>query len=463
MLRTGCRAGLWRFHEQTRRTLTAARRHVDLFCLSLLFSAALHGEVRVLKGFTLIDGTGRPAAPNSAVIIDSGRIVWVGRAADLKAPAGAETVDLSGKFVMPGIINLHGHLGNTVGLDQDPKLYTRASVENDLKTYASYGVTTMLSLGLDKDLIFDLRDQQRAGRPSMARVYTAGLGLVFKGGFGGGISLPGVPSPMIGEVKDVEPAVVEQARKKVDVLKFWTDDNYGAAKRMPYDICKAIIDSGHKHGLPVIAHVFYLEDAKRLADDGIDAFAHSVRDKAVDSALVDSMKRHGTWLASATLSREYALLSYAKTPAFASDPFFTRGVPANILKTISSPEYQKKVASDPNLNQYPVKLAIAKKNLKALADAGVRYGIGTDTGVPGRFMGYFEHVELELMVEAGLTPMQVIVAATKSGAEFLRAKDLGTLEPSKWADLIVLNSDPLKDIKNTRTIESVYIAGNKVR
>ena len=175
------------------------------------------------------------------------------------------------------------------------------------------------------------------------------------------------------------------------------------------------------------------------------------------------MKRHGTWLASATLSREYALLSYAKTPAFVSDPFFTRGIPANILKTIKSAEYQKQAASDPHMRQYPLTLAIEKKNLKTLADAGVRYGIGTDTGVPGRFQGFFEHVELELMVEAGLTPMQVIVAATKSGAEFLKAKDLGTLEPSKWADLIVLNADPLKDIKNTRAIESVYIAGNKVR
>jgi len=419
--------------------------------------------VRLLKGFTLIDGTGRPAAPNSAMIVDNGRITWVGRVADLKAPAGAETVDLTGKFVMPGIINLHGHLGNAVGLEQDPKLYTRASVENDLKTYASYGVTTMLSLGLDKDLIFDIRSQQRAGRPTMARVYTAGLGLVYKGGFGGGISLPGVPTPILGEVKDVEPAVAEQANKKVDIIKFWTDDNYGAVKRMPYDIAKAIIDSAHKHGLRAIAHVFYLEDAKHLADDGIDAFAHSIRDKAVDSALIDSMKRHGTWLASPTLSREFALSSYSKTPAFASDPFFTRGIPADILKTIKSPEYQKKVAADPHLAQYPVKLDIEKKNLKALADAGVRYGMGTDTGVPGRFHGYFEHVELELMVEAGLTPMQVIMAATKSGAEFLRAKDLGTLEPSKWADLIVLNADPLKDIKNTRTIQSVYIAGNKVR
>jgi len=438
------------------------RKHGIVFCLWILLGSSLHGEVRVLKDFTLIDGTGRPAVAHSAMIIDNGRIRWVGPVAQLQVPAAAEVVDLAGKFVMPGLINLHGHLGNTVGLRQDPSLYTRQSVENDLKTYASYGVTTMLSLGIDKDLIFGLRDEQRAGRPSMTRVYTAGLGLVYKGGFGGGLSLPGVPTPLIGSVAEVEPAVAAQAAKHIDMLKFWTDDNYGTVKRMPYDIAEAIIKSGHKHGLKVIAHVFYLEDAKRLADFGIDALAHSVRDQPVDKALIDSMKRHGTWQAASTLSREAALFAYVKTPTFAMDPFFTRGIAPDVLKQLTSPEYQKNVAADPNLKKYPVVLDIEKKNLKALADGGVRYGMGTDTGVPGRFQGYFEHVELELMVSAGLTPMQAIVAATRSGAEFLGAKDLGTLETSKWADLIVLGRDPLADIKNSRTIEAVYLAGNKV-
>ncbi len=430
--------------------------------LILLSALSLSGEVKVLRNFTLIDGTGKSPAASSAMIIDNGRITWVGPVAQLKVPASAVVTDLTGKFVMPGIINLHGHLGNTVGLVQDSNLYTKESVEHDLKTYASYGVTTVLSLGIDKDLIFDIRDRQRAGRPSETRVYTAGLGLVYKGGFGGGLSLPGVPTPIIGAVSEVDPAVAQQARKKADFLKFWTDDNYGAVKRMPYDISKAIIETGHKYGLRVIAHVFYLEDAQHLVDQGIDALAHSIRDKPVDSALIASMKRHNTWLAAPTLSREDALFAYLKTPAFASDPFFTRGVSPDVLKTITSPEFQKKAAADPNISHYPETLKIGMKNLKALADAGVRYGMGTDTGVPGRFQGFFEHVELELMVQAGLTPMQAIVAATGSGAEFLKAKDLGTLEPSKWADLIVLGKNPVTDIKNTRTIEAVFLAGNKV-
>jgi imidazolonepropionase-like amidohydrolase len=417
-------------------------------------------DVRVLRGFTLIDGTGGAPAPNSAMVVDAGRITWIGPASSLKAPAGADVVDLTGRFVMPGLIDLHGHFGITVGMTQDARQYSRQTVEHDLKTYASYGVTTVLSLGLDDDLIFNIRDEQRASRPTMTRVYTAGQGFASAGGIGGAISFPGVKGAVFNSVSDVEPAVAEQARKHVDLVKFWTDDNFGTAKRMPDDIAKAIIDSAHRHGLRAVAHIFYLEDAKRLTNFGVDALVHIVRDQPVDQELISSMKRHNTWQAASTLSREVALTAYAKTPDFIADPFFTRGVTPDVLNILRSPQNQQKAASDPNLAKYRQSLAIGKKNLKALADAGVRYGMGTDTGVPGRFQGYFDHLELQEMVEAGLTPMQVIVAATRSGAEFLKAKDLGTLQVGKWADLIVLAKNPLDDIKNTRTITDVYIAGH---
>jgi imidazolonepropionase-like amidohydrolase len=182
----------------------------------------------------------------------------------------------------------------------------------------------------------------------------------------------------------------------------------------------------------------------------------------VDQELIDSMKRNNTWMAAATLTREVALSAYAKTAPFLSDPFFTRAVSPGVLSTLQNPDYQKKIASDPYFPRHAESLAVGMKNLKALADGGVKYGIGTDTGVPGRFQGYFEHMELEQMVQAGLTPMQVLVAATRSGAEFLNAKDLGTLQTGKWADLIVLSRNPLNDIRNTRSITDVYIAGNKL-
>ena len=179
--------------------------------------------------------------------------------------------------------------------------------------------------------------------------------------------------------------------------------------------------------------------------------------------LVSAMKARGTWLVSATLAREAAMFAFATPDAMLSDPFFTRAVPANVQALMRTPEYHQRLTSDPQFKNYPRYLENAQKNLKRLADAGVKYGFGTDTGPPGRFGGYGEHWELALMVEAGLTPGQAITAATRSGAEFLGAKDLGTLERGKWADLIVLAANPLDDIRNTRRIDTVYVAGNKVQ
>jgi imidazolonepropionase-like amidohydrolase len=418
----------------------------------LLFATSLVAEVKVLKNFTLIDGTGNAPVPHAAMIVDNGRIQWVGPAARLKAPPSAEIIDLQGKYVMPGIIDLHVHLGATVGLSQNEKYFTPENVEKDLRTYDSYGVTTVLSMGTDKDSIFKIRDAQRAGRPRETRIYTAGQGFVFKGGYGG---LEGV-NQGIATVAEVEPAVAAQAAKHVDVIKLWMDDHLGTKKKMPYDMAQAIIESAHRHHLRVVAHIFYLQDAKQLVDYGVDGLAHSVRDKPIDGAFIDDMKKHGTWQMAATLSREGSMFVYGQTPAFANDPFFTRSISAEVVAKLKNPEYQQTIRSDPDF------LRTAEHNLKTLADAGIPYGMGTDSGPPGRFPGYFAHWEMELMVQSGLTPMQVITAATGSAASFLHAKDLGTLEVNKWADLVVLNQNPLDDITNTRSIDAVYIAGNRV-
>ncbi len=432
-------------------------RRLSSSSLALLLVAGLHGEVKVLKNFTLIDGTGGPPLEHAAMIIDNGRIRWIGPEAELKSPASAETIVLTNRYVMPGIINLHGHIGNTVGLKQDASFFTRENIERNLKTYASYGVTTVLSMGTDQDLIFKIRAEQR-GRPLMTRVYTAGQGFVFKGGYGG---LAGV-TPGVATVAEVEPAVAAQAEKHVDIIKLWVDDHLHTQKKMPYDIAGAIIESAHRHQLRAAAHIFYLEDAKRLTEFGVNGLAHSVRDKPVDDELIAQMKKHGTWQMAATLTREASMFIYAGTPPFADDPFFTRGVPSSVVQTLKSPAYQRTISQDRDFPEYRGFFETAKRNLKKLVDAGIPYGFGTDSGPPGRFPGYFEQWEMELMVDAGLTPMQVITAATGSAARFLQAKDLGTLQAGKWADLIVLDRDPLADIHNTRTIHAVYIAGNAV-
>jgi imidazolonepropionase-like amidohydrolase len=420
-------------------------------------------ETKVFQGFTLIDGAGRQPLANAAMIVQDGRIRWVGPKSALKAPSGAETLDLSGRFVMPGIINLHGHLGNTRGLVQDPKNFTRENLEQNLRTYASYGVTAVLSMGSDQDLVYAARSEQRAGRPRTTRIFTTGRGFTGKAGYPTAApGMAGVPF----EIETVEQArrnVAALADRKVDAVKIWVDDHLGRERKIPIDLSKAIIDEGHKRGLKVAAHIFYLKDAQELVENGLDGLAHSVRDAPVDDALISAMKKRGAWQAAATLTRELSVFVFAESPAWLDDPFFTRSVSPDVIATLKSAEYRKRVASDPDFAKLPGFLETAKRNLKRLVDAGVKVGFGTDTGPPGRFPGFFEQLEMQLMVEAGLTPMQVIQTATKNAAEFLgESKNLGTLEAGRWADLIVLNKNPLEDIRNTRSIEQVFIAGNRI-
>jgi imidazolonepropionase-like amidohydrolase len=419
-------------------------------------------SVLVLRNFTLIDGRGGPPAANSALVATDGRITWIGPAAQLKAPPGATVRDLAGTYVMPGLINLHGHVAESDGVVQDPvKFFTRQEVEADLRLYARYGVTSVASLGTDQPLVYTIRSEQRRGRPTMARIFTAGRGFTVKDGFPTNVgNVPGVPYEP-SQPGEVAAQVNELASRHPDVVKIWVDDRFGDFKKTPIEISRPIIQTAHKHNLKVVAHVFYLEDARQLAAAGIDALVHSVRDKAVDAELIQSMRKNGTWLVP-TLFREAATFAFAEPDKFLNDPFFTRGVSPRMQAVLKSPEYHKALTSDKYFPNYPRYLQTAKENLKRLADAGVRIGFGSDTGVLTRFEGYGEHWEMELMVEAGLTPMQVITAATKDSAEFLGQKDLGTLERGKWADMLIVGADPLADIKNTRRIESVYVAGNRV-
>ncbi len=410
----------------------------------------------VLKNFTLIDGTGRAPSAGAALVLHDGRVAWAGSAAKVKALKGAQVVDLTGRYVMPGLVNLHGHVGNVVGLTQDPKFYTRENVEKNLRTFAAYGVTSLLGLGTDQDLIFKIRDEQRSGRPQYTRVFTAGRGFTTRGGLGGveGVTFfPATAAEIPGEV-------AELAAQKVDIVKLWVDDRLGHARKIPPEISAAILESARRNHLRTAAHIFYLEDARRLVEGGVSMLAHSVRDRPVTPAFAAEMKERGV-VQVPTLTRELSTFVYAHPPAFLDDPFFTRAVPPEIIATLRSKAYQDRIAADPDLAKYPGFLDMAKKNLKTLFDAGVKIGFGTDTGPPGRFFGYFEHLELELMVEAGLTPMQAIHAATGTSGAFLDA-GIGTLEPGKWADLLVLARDPLADIKNTRSLEAVYIAGRRL-
>ncbi len=440
------------------------RREI-LFAAAICLVAGYAGaETTVLENCTLIDGTAKAPVEKAALVMTDGRIAYAGPMSEMNAAAGANRIDLTGKYVMPGIINLHGHLAMTDGLSQSPSNFTRANLEKQLATYAAYGVTSVVSMGTDQDLVYQVRAEQRAGRPSLTRIFTAGRGFTGKAGYP--TSAPGMEGvPFEVETRaQVAKAVAQLADKKVDIVKIWVDDHLGREPKIPMDMCRAIIENAHKYRLKVAAHVFYLDDAKRLVAAGLDGLAHSVRDRPVDDELIRLMKKNGAWQAAPTLTREVSTFVYAKPHPFLDDPFFVRSASKKVIATLQSAAYREKMQADPDLDKYEAFFETAKKNLNALARAGVNIGFGTDTGPPGRFPGFFEHWEMELMVASGLTPMQVIQAATARSAGFLGVSDdLGSLEKGKWADLIVLDKDPRDDILNTRSLSMVFIAGNRVR
>lgn len=434
----------------------------------MAFSAPALAESTVLKNVTVIDGTGAAAKPNSAIVMTDGKIAYVGPMAALKAPAGAREVDLSGKFVMPGIIDSHVHLGMMKGTVQDEKYQTPENVQADLKQYAAYGVTTVQVLGTDKDFVLDMRNQQRKSRPTMARIFSAGQGAVIKGGYGG---LVGVTNP-ISTPEEGRKLVDEQAAKGVDFIKLWVDDERKTIPvKMPPAVSAAIIDEAHKHHLRAVAHVFYLADAKELIREGINGFAHMVRDQPVDDELLSMMKAKGVWMVSSTLSREMAY-SLAIMP-WLNDPFFTRGVTPETLTQLKAPAREKAVVLGPTRFPglpYEKKvffdmdrtLVQALENYQAMVKAGVETGMGTDSGPNGRFPGFNAHEEMQMEVMAGRSPIDAIKSATSDNARWLGDKTVGSIETGKWADLVVLEKNPLDDIRNTETIASVYIAGNSV-
>jgi imidazolonepropionase-like amidohydrolase len=257
-------------------------------------------------------------------------------------------------------------------------------------------------------------------------------------------------------------AVDAVADRNPDFIKIRVDDNLGTAQKMKPEVYRAVIDQAHVRGLRVAAHVYYLADAKALLEAGVDYLAHSVRDRDVDARLIELMKARNVCL-SPTLTREMSTFVYESRPAFFDDPSFRREVDPAVIAALEDPVRQEEIRKNRAAQTYKKQLEVARRNVKALIDAGVRLASGTDSGPPARFQGYFEHLELEELVKAGLTPMQAIVAATGDAAACIGIGDrVGTLQPGLAADLIVLGKNPLEDIRNTRTIESVWIAANRI-
>jgi imidazolonepropionase-like amidohydrolase len=360
----------------------------------------------------------------------------------ISVPAGATVVDISGKWIIPGLVEAHAHVSGYWAPEavSDP----RARIEEELGLYARYGVTTVNSLGDEPPSARQVRDAQNTPLLRRARLAFAG------------------PVITAANPEEARAAVAENAAAGVDWMKIRVDDNLGTTEKMPWETVQAVLDATHERGLRLATHLFYLDDAKRLLRMGTDLVAHSIRDAEVDDEVIELLRETGTCYVP-TLTREVSAFVYGDRPDFFDDPFFQEGAKEGEVERVSDPAFMLDVRQSEAAARYREGLEQAKRNLELLYDAGIPIAFGTDAGPPGRFPGYFQHMELDLMVEAGLTPEQALASATRVAASCIGIPDVGTLEPGKWADLLVLGANPLEDIAATKTVEKVFIAGNELR
>ena len=406
------------------------RRRMNVIAFAATVAMALHGGsaapalgqapatgITVFEGARLIVGNDSVPIENATLVVDGTRIAQAGRAADIRAPAGAGRVSLAGKTVMPMLIDTHVHLSPS-----------RELLMRDLRRRAYYGVSAALSLGTDN---YELLDMRGHTVPGAARFFSAGRGITMPEP--GRITVP----HWITTEAEGRKAVQDLAAQKVDIVKIWVDNRGGKYRKLTPEIYGAIIDEAHNRGLRVTAHIFDLEDAKGLIRAGIDAFAHGVRDQDIDDELVAMFRQRPSLILTPNLP--------------------DRGVQTDLSwlrPGLPEADFEKLEKANTDRPAAQRLFGIQARNLARLNAAGVRITLGTDGNRP-----WGPHEEMADMVIAGMTPMQVIVVATRNSAEFLRIADAGTLQAGKSADFIVLDANPLDDIAATRRISSVYLRG----
>jgi imidazolonepropionase-like amidohydrolase len=423
------------------------RRSLTTVCTMVAVGVALAAQPRsnavVFEGARVIGG-GAAAIEDASVVVQNGRIAAVGPGPAVRVPPGATVVDLRGKTVMPALVDAHSHLGYTdvrTGITSSAS-YTRDNLLDQLRRYAWYGIAATMSLGLDRgDLPYQLR---ASPLPGAALFLTAGRGIAMPNA---GPNADYWKDAAYGVTTEAEAraAVRELAGKKVDIVKIWVDDRNKTVTPLPPSLYRPIIDEAHSRGLRVVAHVFYLADAKELLRAGIDGFAHGIRDLEVDDEIMTLFKqRPGV----------FVIPNLPDTPPSIADlAWLSETLPPRAIEELR----KTAVASPPR----PRLFEVQARSLAKLSAAGVRIAFGTDAGV-GAPYGYSAHTELADMVAAGMTPADVIVAATRTSAEIMRLDQLGTIAAGKSADFIVLDANPIDDISNTRRISRVYLRGQEV-
>jgi imidazolonepropionase-like amidohydrolase len=394
----------------------------------------------------LITGDGT-VIDNSAFLVENGVFARVARKGQIEPPSGAARVDLTGKTVMPAIVDAHTHVGwailrtNTTGADT----YSRENLIDHLKRVAYYGVSTALSMGIDPgETAYQVRDQPV---PGAARLLTAGRGIAMpNAGPGQAYWRPVVYG--VSNETEARNAVRELAGKKVTWVKIWVDDRNGTVQKLTPDLYRVIIDEAHKNNLRVVAHIYYLEDAKDLVRAGIDGFAHGVRDRDTSDEFMALIKERP----------DVFVIPNLPDPGITEEDiaWAAESLPPSQVKRMRD----ALAATTPEAAQRAKEFfGIQARNLSRMAAGSVKIAFGTDSSTA---VGWNAHQEMADMVTAGMTPAEVITAATKTSAEVLRLDKQGTVAEGKNADFVVLDANPLESIQNTRRINKVFLGGTEI-
>jgi imidazolonepropionase-like amidohydrolase len=436
------------------------------FCAAFAIASAATAQPRV--DLALINGTVVTADDRNtvaqAIAIGDGTVVAVGTSEEIRARAGAgaRVIDLAGKSVMPTLISTHVHPGFQKGATYVAANFARDTVMNDLNRALYFGISVVQSQGIEPgDVLYRIHADQATGTLGGAKLLVAGRGIGAPNAGPGAAAYAGIAYEINTEA-EARWAVEELAAHDVDIVKIWVDDRNGRAASLSPALYRAVIAAAHERDLRVNAHVFYHADAEGLVAAGIHGLVHLVRDLEMSDALIADIVERNVYV-NANLS------SPRRAAQVGTPPWLTSADPMLRLLTesVAPGELAKMAAAF--LQRDPQTAAAAReryatleRSLAKLSAAGAKLVLGADTGVEDHLFGLAEHLELQAMVDAGMTPAQVLVAATSRAAEYLDLDDRGSLVPGKRADLLVLDASPLDDIVNTRRISRLFIAGVEI-
>jgi len=409
----------------------------------------------VYEGARLIPGDGSAAIEDGAFVVQAGRISAIGPRNKVKAPAGAVHVELTGKTVMPTLINVHVHIGYQGYTSWGAENYTAQNVLDHLEREAFYGVGATQSVGSSPtDASIEFERDQKAGKFPPASRFFFMPGMAPPNGGPDAILIKGTSALHavyeISSPEQARAAVRSMAAKNLKSVKIWVDDRRGTYPKMPPEVYDAVIDEAHQHHMMVNAHATTLADQKAVVRAGIDVLVHIVANEKVDEeylALLRDKKPY--WTPVMGLGDRSEVCD--------NDPFVTQVLPVQTVKAVREKECQQDPATA------AAREAMIENNFSKMIAAGARLVLGTDAGISPRYsFGWADHHEIARYVQLGLSPSEAITAATARPAQLLGIDDMGALAVGKSADFIVLDANPLDDIHNTRKIASVYLDGKRL-